>query len=58
MDRTTKILLTAIAIGLWVNTAAMLFRPLSAHAQDVDLSTIENAVEAIANGVCVNSKIC
>jgi hypothetical protein len=58
MDRMTKILLAAIAIGLWANLGLSLFRPVTAVAQDYALTGIANNLSAIANGVCVNGKIC
>jgi hypothetical protein len=33
-DRTTKALLAAIALGLWMNVASDWFRPVALHAQD------------------------
>ena len=33
MDKTTKIILAAIAIGLWLNAAVALFRPTPVVAQ-------------------------
>jgi hypothetical protein len=33
IDKTTKTILIAIAVGLWLNAAVMLFRPTPVHAQ-------------------------
>jgi hypothetical protein len=33
MDKTTKIILTAIALGLWLNAAVALFKPTPVVAQ-------------------------
>lgn len=56
-DRSTKILLAAIAAGLWLNAATALIRP--AVAQDSNtLHSIARDVSAIAMGVCVNGKLC
>ena len=58
-DRTTKALLLAIAIGLWMNMASQWLRPVILRAAaDVDISTIEHDVHSIYNGICLNSKIC
>ena len=65
-----KILLAAIALGLWANAAATFVRP--AHAEfetqdssvlaniESDLQSIESAVRALAIGGrgCRNKKIC
>ena len=58
MDRTTKILLATIAIGLWVNLGFFFFRPVAAVAQDCDLRGIDSILSNIANGACSNHKIC
>ena len=61
MDKTTKLLLAAIAAGLWFNICLTLFGPISATAQSGELSTISSNVsslERIATGTCTNSKIC
>jgi hypothetical protein len=59
-----KIILAAIAAGLWANVAVTLVRP--AHADsDSDISSIETLVRSIEgdlgrieHGNCQNSKIC
>ena len=59
IDRTTKFLLVAVALGLWLNIGLTIMRPAPAAAQDTaQLSQLENYVAEIANGVCVNRKIC
>jgi hypothetical protein len=70
MDRTTKILLAAIAAGLWANAAATMMPNVirSAHAQQgssirYGVSTewandLQKAVILIANGGCNNVKLC
>jgi hypothetical protein len=70
MDRTTKILLAAIAAGLWVNAIGTVLRPARADDTGVWLGRIANEltyltdiaddVHALANGglKCTNSKIC
>jgi hypothetical protein len=65
MDKTTKILLAAIAIGLWANVALPLFRPTAALAQSDELTTIARSVsllardlDRIARGLCQNTRLC
>jgi hypothetical protein len=70
-DKTTKVLLALIALGLWANVMKPLFRPVLVTAQDSTssvlssinshLSTIEHDVHSLADiedGTCRNSKIC
>ncbi len=57
-DRTTKALLFAIALGLWLNAFGQWMRPVAVQAQDIDLSSIESNLGRIARGTCTNSKIC
>ena len=59
-DRTTKWLLLAIAVGLWMNVASQWLRPVPVHAagEVEQAANIERHVRAIANGLCLNSKIC
>jgi hypothetical protein len=61
-DRSTRLLLGLIALGLWANVFAPLFRASPVHAQDADsiaqsLKNIEHDVHSIYNGTCL-SKIC
>jgi ribose 1,5-bisphosphokinase PhnN len=65
MDRTTKILLAAIAFGLWANAAATMMPNIirSAHALHYSAPTeiasdLAKAVMLIANGGCNNAKLC
>ena len=74
IDKTTKILLLVIALGLWLNLAIPLFQPKTvAAAQDTammetylanidsHISRIEHDVHNLADiedGTCRNSKIC
>jgi len=55
-DRTTRILLGLIALGLFLNVATDILRPEPVHAQN--LSIIEADLRAIYNGICPNPKIC
>ncbi len=67
MDRTTKILLAAIALGLWANAGLSVLRPAGAQT-NLQLAPpayrkgyaydLADAVMAIANGLCVNNKLC
>lgn len=62
IDRTTKALLLAIAIGLWMNVATQWLRPVPVQAQTAqvarDVARIASDVNAIWGGICVNGKIC
>lgn len=64
MDRTTKRLLFAIALGLWANVASTWFTvPLSAQ-DGISLSDrqllerIADRVGDLADGMCLNKKLC
>ena len=65
-DKATKILLAAIALGLWLNAVNPWIRPLVVWADaESSLSSISSNVNSmetdlgrIARGVCTNSKIC
>jgi hypothetical protein len=66
-DRTTKLLLAIIALGLWANLAVPLLKSQPAQAQDVSssirniehsLENIEQDMRAIASGSCLNSRLC
>lgn len=57
LDRSTKILLAAIAAGLWLNAATTLIRP--AAAQDTSaLRSIARDITSITTGICANQKLC
>ena len=61
IDRTTKIFLGMIAVGLWANIMVALFHPLTAVAQGTiatDVDALRGFVESIASGQCINRKIC
>jgi hypothetical protein len=55
MDRTTKTLLAAIALGLWATLAAQFW---VVQAQGPDLRRIERLLTDIHAGVCLNPKLC
>lgn len=74
IDRTTKALLLAIALGLWANalsTKTDANEPLmlgigsrvsgieaAANSMEEKVANIEAALENISNGLCLNNKIC
>jgi hypothetical protein len=73
MDRTGKILLAAIALGVWANAAIAVFQSKGAEAQRIDLRDIDNHLNTIEqldlkvledmlvnieNGACPNPAIC
>lgn len=58
VDRTTKTLLFAIALGLWMNVASQWLVPVALAAQDVDVSKIEHDLHGLYSGLCLNSKLC
>jgi hypothetical protein len=59
IDRTTKLILAAIAAGLWANVLTVVLRAVPAHAQqDLDVSNIQHDLHGIYAGNCLNPKIC
>jgi hypothetical protein len=68
MDRTSKIIFGAIAVGLWANLAFFLIRPPTANAADsstafmrsIDdhLRNLDDRVSGIYRGNCFNKKLC
>jgi hypothetical protein len=61
IDRTTKVLLALIAIGLWMNAAAPLLRPAKAELGDWAfrdaLSNLAHSVDTLAQKVgCLANK--
>jgi len=67
-DRTTKILLALIALGLWGNLLVPLVMPTAIHAQyesdyilksiNGHLSSIDANIDKLARGACSNGKLC
>ena len=67
-DRTTKLLLAAIAAGLWANVFVPALRPVKAVAQyeadhilrvmDGRLSNIDGNLDKLQRGACSNGKLC
>ena len=59
IDRTTKLLLLMIALGLWLNAVAPLFYAKKVSADtDSALQDIANDMDKISSGLCLNSTIC
>ena len=60
IDRTTKAILMAIALGLFLNVAEGWMKPAPVSAQGLsDPSyTTAQALSAIAAGYCQNKRIC
>lgn len=59
MDKTTKILMAAIAAGLWANAAANFITPATAQTPPGDaLRSIAMSLNSIATGICTNQKMC
>ena len=57
-DRTTKALLAAIALGLWLNLVQTWATPVAAQPLNPAIDDILRHVRQIANGTCVNQTIC
>ena len=62
-DRTSKVLLAFIAMGLWANALVSILGSNEAVAQTIsgmvgDISDIKSGVAALAGGTCINSKLC
>ena len=60
MDRSSKLILAALALGLWTNIA-ILMRPTPASAQDSAAQMLEQLtrdVRSIYNGTCLNRRLC
>jgi len=67
-DKTTKLILAAIAAGLWANLFMPFLRPIEAVAQyesdsilrkmDVRVTNLDANVDRLLRGACSNSKLC
>jgi hypothetical protein len=57
-DRTTKLLLALIAIGVWANLAFLLLRPNPTISQSEMFNRLSLDVGQISTGYCTNKKIC
>ena len=62
-DRTSKVLLAIIGMGLWANALVSILGSNEAVAQSIsgmvgDISEIKSGVAALASGTCINSKLC
>ena len=51
MDRSTNLILAAIAAGLWANAAVTVLVPVAAHAFDYQLNNIESHLSNIESRV-------
>ena len=59
IDRTTKVLLALIALGLWANAAVSTIRPAFAQSDySSELYSIMSDLGRIHRGSCSNDKIC
>ena len=59
IDRTTKALLLAIALGLWVGLVGEWLRPTAVSAAQGGYGVHpQDPLVSIANGTCRNGKIC
>ena len=68
VDKGTKLLLAAIAMGLWANAIGTWWLPARVSAQDnvetaiaavwSNVAAIRADVSAMTSGVCVNRRIC
>ena len=68
IDRTTKLLLACIALGLWADVLVPVLRPSTANAQyesdyilrsiDAHLARIDLNIDKLQKGVCANGKLC
>lgn len=63
IDRVTKALLAAIALGLWVNAVNPWIRPLPAWGNSLGeiytrLQSLDGDLNKIEKGSCRNKKIC
>jgi hypothetical protein len=57
-DRTTKVLLVLIAVGIWANLATPFLRPNPTVAQREMFGRLSQDVGEISTGFCMNKKIC
>ncbi len=59
MDRTTKLLLAAIAVGLFANASASVVRPAGAQYNIAsDISRMASDISALSWDTCTNRKLC
>ena len=62
IDKTTKLLMALIAVGLWLNAAMYLLRPAPVRAQSPEIESLIKSIESdlgrIQRGTCSNDKIC
>lgn len=68
IDKTTRLTLMAIALGLWANVFSPFLIPKSVHADDnsdtilygiaSDISDMASDIRRIELGTCLNNKLC
>ncbi len=70
IDRTSKVIFAAIALGLWLNVFAPFLHPARASAEDLfdvvsvlktieqEVSSIKSNLQSIELGTCSNKKLC
>jgi hypothetical protein len=59
LDRTTKLLLLMIALGLWLNAIGPFVHVKKVSADsDTALQSIADDMSKISKGLCLNNKIC
>ena len=58
IDRTTKLLLLLIALGLWANAFAPSVQAQRLSDLEGTVNNIQQHIFSIATGVCLNQKIC
>jgi hypothetical protein len=59
MDRTSKLLLAAIVVGLFLNAGVNMVRTASANpTTEYAIQDMAAALSSIAIGTCKNSKLC
>jgi hypothetical protein len=57
VDRTTKLVLAAIALGLWANVFVSAIPAARADVED-DIGRMANDIRGLVNGICLNPKLC
>jgi len=59
LDKTTKMLLFMIALGLWLNALGLIFQVKKVSADtDTTLQSIAEDINKISEGLCLNRTLC
>jgi len=59
LDKTTKMLLFMIALGLWLNALGLIFQVKKVSADtDTTLQSIAEDINKISKGLCLNRTLC